>query len=324
MGENSKQGFREELMQHLTIAYMSNRIDCKIQWFWESLHRELSGNYENIKIVVIDFWADGSFERMGQIMRNAPVSCNVVHTSPKPTVWQGKHRLTKEDYFAASNARNTAICLAPDGWIAFVDDLSVLLPGWFDAIKRAMENNYIVLGAYKKVKGLEVVNGNPEKYTEFPGGIDSRLSKVSGQGPHSCDGGWMFGCSLAAPVDAFLKINGFDEACDGLGAEDYIAGIMLEKQGYKLMYDPRMMTFESDELHFVEKPFKRTDKGVSPNDKSHAILNMVRDGGRHVAPNFFPEGGIAALRQKILAGGEFPTSQIPFHDWFDGQPIQDF
>lgn len=308
-------------MQHLTVAYFTNRKDCKIDWFFDSLHRELSANYDNIKIVVIDFWQDGSFERMEQIMRRAPANQNVVHVQPKPNVWQGKHKLTKEDYFAASNARNTAICLAPDGWIAFVDDLSVLLPGWFNHVKAAMDGNYIACGTYKKVKSLVVENGEVKSCEEFPGGIDSRLQKVSGPGPHSCDGGWMFGCSVAAPVDAFLKINGFDEACDGLGSEDYIAGIMLEKQGYKLMYDPSMMTYESEEHHHIEKPFKRTDKGVSPNDKSHAILSMVRDGGRHVAPNYFGEGGIVALRQRTLAGDPFPVSQIPEHDWYDGQPI---
>lgn len=313
-------------MQHLTIAYFTCRRDCRIDWFFDSLHREISGNYENIKIVVVDFWADNSFERMEQIMRRAPANQNVVHIQPKPNVWQGKYRLTKDDYFAASNARNTAICLAPDGWLAFVDDISVLLPGWFDSIKRAMDNNYIVLGAYKKVKGLEVVNGNPEKYTEFPGGIDSRWNYGKDSEAVQVDGGRMYGCSLAAPVEAFLQINGFDEDCDSMASEDYIAGLMLEQHGWKLMYDRRMLTFESEELHFVEKPFKRIIKAWTPESKfrekdaSHTILNMVR-AGRKVAPNYFGEGGIRAVRQRVLAGEPFPITQVPQHDWRDGQPL---
>lgn len=315
-------------MQHLTVCYMTNRKDCRIEWLFDSLHRELAGNYENIKIVIVDFWCDGSFERMSHIMRNAPANAKVVHVPVKPNVWQGKHRLTKENYFAASNARNTAICLAEDGWIAFVDDLSVLLPGWLEAVRRGMAENYIVLGAYKKVKDLVVDHGNVASFTPFPPGVDSRLNGLDLAKAHHVDGGWMFGCSVAGPVEAFLQINGFDEDCDSLGSEDYIAGIMLEKAGYKLMYDPRMMTYESEELHYLDKPFKRIIKPYSEKsnfkekDASWAILNMVKFHGRQKAPNYFGEGGIRAVRQQVLAGEPFPITQIPQHDWRDGEPLE--
>lgn len=132
----------------------------------------------------------------------------------------------------------------------------------------------------------------------------------------------MFGCSVAMPVDAILAINGFDEDCCLLGGEDYIAGLMLEKAGYRFIYDPRMMTLESEEAHHDGSGMPRFDKGKSPNDKSHAILNMVL-GGRHVAPNYFGEGGLRALRQRILNGESFPICQVPQHDWYDGQPLSE-
>ena len=239
-----------------------------------------------------------------------------------PSVWQGKHRLTKKDYFAASNARNTALCLAPDGWIAYVDDLSVLMPGWLFCVRQAIEKNYIVLGAYKKVLNLEVDSDGNATYTDFPAGVDSRWNSGHPDKPVHAAGSWMFGCSLAAPVEAFLRINGWDTDCDSLGSEDYIAGIMLEKAGYRFMYDRRMLTLESEERHHDGSSFARFDKGVSPNDKSHALLKMVMN-GRKVAPNYFGEGGISAVRNKVLKGEQFPIIQCPMHDWFDCQPLSE-
>lgn len=103
---------------------------------------------------------------------------------------------------------------------------------------------------------------------------------------------------------------------------------MLEQHGWKLMYDRRMLTFESEELHFVEKPFKRIIKAKAANsnfgekDASHTILNMTR-GGRKVAPNYFGEGGIRAVRQRVLAGEPFPITQVPDRDWRDGQLLSE-
>ena len=305
----------------LTVAYFTNRRDCKWQWFADSLKRETKGIWDDIKLVVVDF-SRGLPDRDKYIVE--PDGCKrFVHVEPKPNVWQGKHRLTTQDYFAASNARNTAICHAEDGWIAFVDDLSVLMPGWLSRVRLAQNEGYIALGAYKKVKDLVVEKGDVKSFTPHPPGVDSRWGYGADTNAVPCSGSWMFGCSVAAPVEALLTINGFDEDCDSLGSEDYIAGIMMERNGFTFRYDRQMLTLESEEDHFKEQPFKRTDKGFSPNDKSHAILNMVRE-GRGYAPNYFGEGGIRALRKRILAGDPFPIQQIPQHDWFDGQPISEF
>lgn len=122
----------------LTIAYMTNRREPRVDWFFASLARELStaaaGELGNLRCVVVDFWADESGRRAA-FAALAPAGVELVHVPPKPTVWQGPHRLTGRDYFAAASARNTALCLAPDGWIAYVDDLSVLMPGWLAACR---------------------------------------------------------------------------------------------------------------------------------------------------------------------------------------------
>lgn len=133
----------------------------------------------------------------------------------------------------------------------------------------------------------------------------------------------MYGCSLVAPVEAFLSINGFPEAlCDGMGFEDVIAGIMLAKKGYSFQYDCRMLTLEDDDLHSQLPIMKRSDYGVSPNDKSHAVLSIAQTGdGWH--PNYFGEDGIRGLRKRVLSGDPFPICRIPEHEWYTGKPLNE-
>lgn len=299
--------------QCLTVCYQTCRRESKIEWFLDSLRRECAGDLDAVKLVVVDFYAN---ERShAGLCWDGPA----VHVPPKPNVWQGPHRLTKEDYFAAANSRNTGLCHAPDGWIVYVDDLSVLMPGWLRCVRDAMHGHYIVFGSYKKVRNLVVRGGVAVSYDEFHGGIDSRWPQGA-DGPVPCAGDWLYGCSFAAPVEALLTIGGLPEICDGLGFEDVITGIALQNAGYSFKYDRRMLTLESYEHHGHEKPFKRIDKGKSPNDKSHAVLNLARS-SRHFQ-NYHP-GGIRALREMVLAGEPFPICQIPAHDWYDGQPLSE-
>lgn len=304
----------------LTVAYMTSRRDCRIEWFFDSLMRQAGSEFFGMRVVVVDFFA-GEREDYKEYRRLE----NVVWVEPKPTVWQGRHRLTSRNYFAASNARNTAICHAVDGHIAFVDDLSVLLPGWLACVKEAMAEE-VTLGRYAKVEKLVVDKGEVISFEAKPVGEDSRYQEGRGPVKFQVSGEWMYGASLVAPVEAFLRINGFDEDCDSMGSEDYICGMMLERAGYRVFYDQRMMTFESEELHHVEPAFARIIKpyveGVSKfrdKDASHAILNMVRR-GRSVAPNYC---NLRYLRQFVLNGGEFPVAMNPQHDWRDGQPISE-
>ena len=313
-------------MTHLTIAYFTNRPDPKIQWFFDSLRRECNGDYSGIKIVVVDF-----FNSLRDIVRESGFDGNsglrtASAVSPKPCVWQGAHRLTTTEFFAASNARNTAICLAPDGWIAFVDDLSVLMPGWLNAVREAMAANEIVFGAYKKVKKLKVIDGEVTEFEAFHGGVDSRWNQ-GGNGPVRAAGSWLFGCSLAAPVQAFLDINGFPEICDSLGMEDCAAGMMLERAGYRFRYDRRMLTLESEEDHQQLPVFRREDPyrgdphAKPRDDMSHAVLRIIA--GRSSHPGYWGPGGISELRQQILAGKPFPIVQIPEHRWFDAKRLSE-
>ena len=309
------------MKEFLSVAYITNRREPHIEWFFDSLANECVNVFMGIKCIVVDFYAEEP-ARKDRFRTLAPAGMELTHVGPKPTVWQGKHRLTSADYFAASNARNTALCLAPDGWIAYVDDVSVLLPGWLSSVQEAMEGNYVALGTYKKVLALLVKKGKVEAFRELPAGLDSRWNWGSDEHAVPAGGGSMFGCSVAGPVEAFLTVNGWDEDCDSMGSEDYICGLMLEKAGYSLRYDRRMMTLESEEDHHKEAPFKRIIKH-EPSDASYAMLNMVLQGNRMTAPNYFGPEGVRGLRQSILSGGIFPNMGIPEHDWRDGRSLRE-
>lgn len=308
---------------HLTIAYMTNRKNEMSQWFFDSIKKQMgietgrldTSNFfreNNVSVVLVDFLCSK------QDLQDFPIKW----IQPKPNVWNGEHRLTKENWFAAASARNTALCHAKDGWILYVDDLSVCCPGFWQAVQDAMKRpGTITCGAYRKVKELVVENGEIKSFKDFPAGWDTRWHQVN-QDLSPCGGEWLYGASLVAPVEALLTVNGWNEGCDSLGSEDYITGMGLENAGYKFVYDRRLLTFESEEHHHIEPAFKRSDYGVSPNDFSHQVLNQVKNGLRYF-PNFFPEGGIRKLREKILAGEPFPPCGIPEHHPYTGIALKD-
>lgn len=298
---------------HLTIAYITNRRECMVQWFFDSLRREIERYGQGLKIrtVMVDFYAA---ERHGQFGFD-------FHVPPKPTVWQGPHRLTTRDYFAMSSARNTSLCLAPDGWLLCVDDLSVLMPGYLKAVRLSMEGGYIACGAYRKVDDLKVASGVAVSYVENPTGVDSRWRLGNDYVPVTISGGQMFGCSTCCPVEALLQINGWDEDCDSMGSEDYICGLMLERAGWALKYDRRMLTLESEELHHKEISMLRIIK-MHPVDASHSILNLVLSGRRRTGACYYPEE-LREVRKQVLAGKPFPIPTEPIKDWRDGQLLSE-
>lgn len=299
----------------LTVCYLTSRQDSKIEWWLDSLALQIVPD-EDLHVIVVDFWAGERYQTPDFFLpfdRIKGVVKTIRHVQPKPNVWQGEHRLTKDNWFAAANARNTALCLCATDWIAYCDDLSVLTPGWLEGARRAMRGNYIALGAYKKVRKLVVEQGKIISFEEFPGGLDARLRHPGDV--LSCGGDWMYGCSLAGPVEAFLAVNGWPEANDGLSFEDVCMGICIGNTNrFSFRYDKSMLTLESEEHHYMEKPMIRSDFGTSPKDKSHAALNIAKQSKWF--PNYFDGGGIRELRDRVLRGEPFPIQRNPQHEWF--------
>jgi hypothetical protein len=296
---------------NLSIIYITSRKNPCINWFMDSLNRQKKPG-EIIQIIIVDTNADPGF-RVG--------FSNPYITQPKPTVWQGKHRLTKENWWAASNARNTGIALCRTEWIAFLDDRCVLMPGWMDSVREAMAGKYCVFGSYEKRHGMKVENGIIT-HGGIVTGEDSRKKYVvehrGGAAPTPAPGEWAFGCTLALPLEWMLQINGYDEMCDGLSMEDVVAGLMLQNNNFDLRYDHRMAIVEDRTPCECADVMRREDKGKSPDDKSHALLNMLRH--RKRAGHKFD---LRKLRADILAGADWPKPWGPEIDFWDSQPIKD-
>lgn len=306
----------------LTLCYVTFRRNPKFEWWADSLIRQVAGTqYPRPKVVVIAF--DPTAIDQDALWRVKNAGMDVQVSEPMPSVWQGKHRLTKADYFDVACARNAGICLADTSHLCFCDDLSVLMPGWYEQVTACLRDSVlggkVVCGAYQKVNQLTVACGEVRSFQVLPPGLDHRIGLVAGNEPSPCRGQWAFGCSLLAPVEAFLSVNGYDQDTSGMGYEDVVLGQMLEQSGWEFVFAPRMMTWESEELHHdpSNPRFLRSDPGQSPNDKSHAILNLVK-GGRRYAPNYYGEAGLRGLRSRVLAGEPFPVIQVPQHEWFSG------
>jgi hypothetical protein len=307
-------------MKPLTIVYTTAREHCAFEWFLDSLGAQLrEGEQGLIQIVRVDFdarpfagaesrWRDG----------RGLVGWKV---SPKPTLWQGPHKEMVQDWWANSNARNTGLCLAglDSEWVWFLDDRCVLAPSCMEAVRAAMEGNYVVFGAYEKRVGMKVENGRIKKEgTRI--GTDGRLEHCEAMGlgnPFPCGGEWGYGCSMLMPVNWALQVGGFEEQMDGLGFEDVIFGLMLQNNGYPLRYDTRLMMIEDRTREFIGKTLRREDCGVSPDDKSHRSLKIFG-----TARNTSNRANLLQQRKAVLEGRPFPALLGPREDWWDGAEIR--
>lgn len=312
-------------MSTLTVAYVTSRLRPRIEWFFDSLALRIkeTPNLPTIRVVVVDY--HHAKRAKDEFLKLVPKSIDeFFHVPPKPCVWQGPYKLTQEDYFAAANTRNTALCLAPDGYIAYVDDLSILMPGWLSRVNMAIFGNYVVLGAYKKLKEMVVEKGKLVKASDYPAGVDSRWSHGNTAAAVKASGDWMFGCSVALPVSALLECNGWLEIADtlGMGGEDQLTGVMIARNGYEFRYDLSMLTLESEEAHHEEKPLKRViERGYHNIDASHALADIIKKSDIKMHPGF---ANMREMRAEVLSGKPFPIVQIPEHVWYSGKPLKEY
>lgn len=289
-------------MNSLTVAYITSRKEPKIEWFFDSLFGMVSGRI-SIKIIVVD--SDVNRTPLHPYMLNSGA---VKSVSPKPTIWQGTHRITREDWWAKSNALNTAICLCRTEWIAFVDDRSVLASGWLYCIEEAMRGQYAVCGYYEKRANMRVENGEIIDAGTLLG-ADTRTP-----GTYPFDS-W-YGGHGALPLEWCLRVQGFPEVADSLGSEDSLFGILLRNFGFPVYYDSRMRLIEDRTPGEIGGALRRSDWGESPRDASHALVEMFRD--KTTSQNEFD---IRNMRDRVLNGEPFPPpTSSPIH-WFSGQPI---
>lgn len=285
----------------LTIAFITARSEPRLDWLLQGLAGQIVSG-DQIEVLVIDGRARRSEDLSGAPL---PRGVRLRVESPKPSPWQGAHRLTSRDWWAKSSAMNTAFVLCDTEYIAFLDDCCRLGPRWLEVVRRGeQERKSVLAGTYEKVEPGRVVQ-------------DHRRGR-SPEGKRDCGGGWLYGCTFALPLEWALDVNGAEEGCDGMGAEDYIFGHMLENKGYRIDFVPRMAVIQERRADGSSSP-RKTDKGISPNDKSHAALKRF---GRRSRTEFSPDlRGLREARRK--PGFSWPLPDQDMRDWFDGQLVRE-
>lgn len=284
-------------MKSITAVFVTSRREPHLEWFLDSLKLQA----DDVPVIVVD----------SNCAAPQPLSSTLFWTPPKPTIWQGRHRITREDWWAKSNALNTGICLCQTDWIAFCDDRCVLQPGWFACIVEAMKGGYAVCGTYEKHAGVKVKDGMFVESSSLLGG-DSRRQA----GRPARTQSW-YGGSGAAPLNWCLKVNGFaEDFCDSLGMEDSVFGWNLTNNRFPVCYDSRMKIVEDRTPGQIDGALKRADFGLSPNDKSHAIVARLRR--QKTSLNSFD---LRRLRASALGGNALPPPTAAPRDWYDGADI---
>lgn len=299
----------------LTVIQVTSRHQPHFEWLYHSVLKETS--VFQFILVSLQDWRG-----------NVGGGPSVLVTKPKPNIWQGPHRVTKEDWWAKANALNTAFALCRTQWMLVVDDRLVLMPGWSERVKAAAQGGYAVAGSYEKRDGMEVLDGVISRQGTTIA-IDPRLAEMQRMKlpapfpmPFNCH--WMYGCCYALPLEWALNVNGVDERCDGISAEDSFFCATLQNAGYSIRFDPLLKVVE--DRSSAGPSMRREDKGVSPNDKSHALIDHARRIKKAEHP-LWPYD-LRQLRIKVLNGlpyQPFPHPPRADHrDWFDGQPIKEF
>jgi hypothetical protein len=317
----------------ISIALTTGRLEPAFDWFADSLARQL-GDGDDVEVVVVDRHHDAA--RAARLDACVRGRFAFRHVPPKPTPWQGPHRLTRRDAFAASSARNTAILHMRAPYLAFVDDCAVLMPGWWAAAKRAAADGAVVAGAYQRRRAMTVRDGVLRRGRLDADGRDGRWHLGDDAKPVPVHPGQLYSMSFGAPRELLLSVNGFDEMCDGIGQEDVQLGMRLAAAGATILYDRSMMIVESDDLNLAGVRLLRHDPwqpeaaylarlatyGVrgrateGKTDATHMMLDIVLGTGSWATHgNYY---WLADLTPDRYAA---TVARFPTHHWFDGCPL---
>ena len=286
----------------ITIAYITAREEPHLEWLCAGIEQQAQKG-DKIELIVVD-----ALGRRAKEIGYRPIKAiaKLVETRPKPTIWQGPHRITAHDFFANANARNTAIVLCDTDYICFLDDRCRLSPGWLTQVR---------LG---EKKCASVICGPYDKHEDWGISVDHRRQHAP-QGKQNCGGGWCYGGNFALPLKWLLEVNGCEEGCDPVGLEDCVLGHMLENVGHRIDFVTEM-SVQQDRRGFVHPlNFPRQDKGQSPNDKSNAMRARFFPRKR---TEFTPD--LKDLRRLVDKKKKLPLPDPSgdHRDWYDGSLIR--
>jgi len=260
-------------MNKLSINYVTCRRQPMFQWFVETLISQYDSGVVTDQIVFIDSFLhheEGRKEKLEKIVRGR---FEYLHIPPKPSIWRGKYRKTKTNFFDVSSTRNTGILVAKNDHIVFVDDLSALTSGWIDYHRKAASERIVFCGAYDKVSDIIIENNKVVSYS---------AKNVDNRGTHQhlnenilIGGGWVFGQNVSFPLEFLITINGYDEFLARRGCEDCNLGVRLELAGYKdrIFYNKNCLIIEDQAMHWCAE---------NPVDEFYAKRVWKSDYKRHL------------------------------------------
>ena len=255
------------------------------------------------------------------------------HVLPKPDPWQGRFRKTTRDYSNHNCARNTGIALARGGYIALVDDCSVVDPDWISHHYRAALQGCAVAGAFKTYNTAAIETGVIVS-GDLTSGQDHRIEH-SGPIAKLCGGGWFFGLNSGAPMKYALAVNGYDEMFGGqAGGDDLDFGLRIERAGCKIYFMPDCMIYQILATHEMICNHNSWGAKQLATQKELTLRgNQVRYANEMLIQNLFddakrtlPVGNnfdLKKMREHALLTGEFPPVRDLELDWRDGQPLKD-
>ena len=317
----------------ISVVFVTGRDEPAFDWFADALARQLDDGDE-LEVILVDRLHDAT--RTARFERACAGRFALRHVPPKPSPWQGAHRLTTGDRFAASNARNTGLVHARAPYVVFVDDCAVPMPGWWRAVKRGAHGGDVVAGAYERRWQMMVRDGTLLEGRLEVIGRDGRWSLGDDARRVPIAGGQLYGASFAAPRELLLAVNGLDEMCDGLGQEDVQLGMRLAATGATIWYDRAMLTIESEELNRAGVPLVRSDRWMPEakyarrlaeygvrrrptsgrTDASHMMIDIVLGTG-----SWATHGNYYWLADLAPEGYAATIPRFPTHHWFDACPL---
>lgn len=292
---------------NLSIAFITSRYEPRFQWFLESLKPQIRSG-DDIEIL----WCDLHFTGEG-----TGTNPEYKHFAPKPCVWSGAWKLTKDHWWSKASSLNSAICHAAHQRVAFVDDRCILGDHWLQSVREADDKGRIVVGSYAKFHGMKVGGGKILEQGK-PDGADGRRYPRDHQ--IKCDPGAFFGCCWTAPLPYILEMNGVDERSHALGFEDVLTGMLFANNGHSIYYDGRFFVSQDRTPEECGPTMKRTSKERHPHDESDKTWTALKTWAKEKRSN--PDFDLAELREKIQRGEPFPHhNNLPAADWYDGMKI---
>jgi len=292
---------------NLSLGYITSRQKPCLEWFIDSLAPQLTAE-DSVEILVITDYPKTEIYQL-----------DLIFCEPKPCVWSGNHRLTKDNWWSKSNSLNTFFCLCKYDYVALVDDRSVAGPQWMQSVRDAYAGNYLVLGSYAKYHNMKVSNGQIVEQGTFDG-KDGRGYSVGGI--HKAPPQHFFGCNWASPLEWILEINGAETRLDATSMEDIMLGHHFTNAGYLLKFDARLFITEDRTPSELGTPYRRSSRqrfNFDHQDRAwRALATFAND--RRANPDF----SLRDLRAAKQRGEPWPDVNPNAVDWWNGKPITDW